>query len=84
MTKNMTKRTQRHAKQSRAERAKKYLDVKACGTRYACSCRHWYRLVDSGRAPQPTRFGRLVRWSIATLEAWETDGCRPVNRRAGR
>jgi predicted DNA-binding transcriptional regulator AlpA len=64
--------------------AKKYLDAKDCGTRYGCSWRHWRRLVDSGRAPQPTRFGRLARWSIAKLEAWEADGCRPVDRRASR
>lgn len=60
----------------------RYLDAKACGARYGFSWRHWLRLVDSGRAPQPTRFGRLTRWSIAVLEAWETDGCPRVDRRA--
>lgn len=64
--------------------AKKYLDSKECGTRYGCSWRHWLRLVDSGRAPQPTRFGRLTRWSIATLEAWETDGCPSCRKGSGR
>ena len=58
--------------------AKKYLDAKGCGARYDCSCRHWYRLVDSGRAPQPTRFGRLVRWAVADLEKWEAEGCPPI------
>lgn len=67
-----------------ASAKKKYIDSEECGTRYSCSKRHWLRLVDSGRAPQPTRFGRLVRWSIATLEAWEANGCRPVDRRASR
>lgn len=62
---------------------KKYIDSEECGARYRFSKRHWLRLVDSGRAPQPTRFGRLVRWSIATLEAWEADGCRPVRNVKG-
>ena len=58
--------------------AKKYLDAKDCGIRYGCSWRHWLRLVDAGKAPQPTRFGRLVRWSQRSLEEWEVGGCKPV------
>jgi predicted DNA-binding transcriptional regulator AlpA len=53
----------------------KFLDADACGARYQFSTAHWRRLVDAGRAPQPVRLGRLVRWSIADLEAWERDGC---------
>ena len=64
--------------------AKKYLDAKGCAARYGFSWRHWLRLVDSGRAPQPTRFGRLTRWSSASLESWEADGCRPVRKGAPR
>jgi predicted DNA-binding transcriptional regulator AlpA len=61
-----------------------YIDADECADRFGgISKRHWIRLVDSGRAPQPTRFGRLVRWSIASLEAWERDGCRPI-RSAGK
>jgi len=63
--------------------AKRFLDARECATRYGCSWRHWLRLVDSGRAPQPTRFGRLVRWSIATLEAWEAEGCPAVRNMKG-
>jgi predicted DNA-binding transcriptional regulator AlpA len=55
-----------------------YLDAKACGRRYGFSWRHWLRLVDSGRAPQPIRFGRLVRWRISALERWDAQGCPPV------
>ena len=65
---------------------REYLDARQCGERFGFSARHWVRLVDSGKAPQPVRFGRLTRWSIRTLEQWESDGCpscRP-NRRAGR
>ncbi len=58
--------------------AKRFLDAKACGSRYSFSWRHWLRLVDAGRAPQPTRFGRLVRWSLDALEEWERGGCRSV------
>jgi predicted DNA-binding transcriptional regulator AlpA len=63
--------------------AKKYLDAKDCAARYGVSWRHWLRLVDSGRAPQPTRFGRLVRWSLASLESWEADGCPSVRSLRG-
>lgn len=55
-----------------------YLDEDGCATRYAFSRRHWRRLVDSGRAPQPTHFGRLVRWSLKSLREWEAGGCKPV------
>lgn len=59
------------------------IDVDACASRYGISKRHWLRLVDSGRAIQPIRLGRLVRWNIASLEAWERDGCKPI-RVAGK
>ena len=58
-----------------------YLDAPKCGERFQISARHWVRLVDSGRAPQPIRFGRLTRWSIRTLEEWETAGCPRCDRR---
>ena len=63
--------------------AKKYFDTKDCGARYGVSSRHWLRLVDSGRAPQPTRFGRLVRWSLVSLESWESAGCPSVRNVKG-
>ena len=53
----------------------KYLDVQGCSARYGFSDRHWFRLVDAGKAPPPTRFGRLVRWNVAVLEEWEAGGC---------
>ncbi len=61
--------------------AAKYLDDDGCAARLAISTRHWQRLVDAGKAPQPTRFGRSVRWSVAELEAWEAAGCPRVTRR---
>ena len=57
------------------EQSAKYVDAKGCGARYDFSWRHWLRLVDMGKAPQPTRFGRCVRWRVETLEAWEVAGC---------
>lgn len=59
------------------------IDADACASRYGISKRHWLRLVDRGAAVAPIRLGRLVRWSIASLEAWERDGCRPI-RSAGK
>lgn len=66
--------------ESRAEvgEDRRFIGADDCATRFAMSRRHWLRLVDSGRAPRPVRFGRLVRWSIETLAEWERDGCRPV------
>lgn len=55
--------------------SREYLDAPQCGERFGFSARHWVRLVDSGRAPRAVRFGRLCRWSIRTLEEWETAGC---------
>jgi len=52
-----------------------FCNATACGERYGFSSRHWKRLVDAGRAPQPIRFGRLLRWNLATLEQWESNGC---------
>jgi len=64
--------------------ASRYLASKACGDRYGFSKRHWLRLVEAGKAPQPTRFGRVVRWSIADLKQWEAAGCQPSSRTAKR
>jgi len=58
---------------------KKFLDAANCAMRYEISKRHWLRLVDAGKAPQPTRLGRSVRWKISTLEKWDADG-NPVVR----
>lgn len=58
---------------------RRYIDADECAERFGgISKRHWIRLVDSGRAPQPTRFGRLVRWSLESLLEWERGGCRPI------
>ena len=57
----------------------RFTDAAGCAERFGgISKRHWIRLVDSGRAPQPTRFGRLVRWSLDSLLEWERGGCKPV------
>ena len=53
----------------------RYLDARECSDRYGFSESHWYRLVDAGKAPPPTRFGRLVRWSLSALQDWEAAGC---------
>ncbi len=58
--------------------AAKFFDVDQCATRYGFSVEHWRRLVDAGKAPQPRRFGRLVRWAATDLDAWDADGNQPV------
>jgi predicted DNA-binding transcriptional regulator AlpA len=52
-----------------------YVPALQCAQRYGFSKRHWMRLVNSGRAPQQVRFGRLTRWSVQTLQDWESAGC---------
>ena len=69
--------------ESRATAMATHVDADACASRLGISKRHWLRLVDSGGAIQPIRLGRLVRWNIASLEAWERDGCKPI-RHVGR
>lgn len=66
---------------------RRFFDADQCGHRYGFSKRHWIRLVDSGKAPQPTRFGRLVRWSLESLDQWDAAGCpscRHVAAKGGR
>ncbi len=58
--------------------AARYLTASQCGDRYRISTSHWRRLVDSGRAPTPTRFGRLLRWHLLTLDEWDEGGNKPL------
>lgn len=69
--------------ESRADATATHVDADACARRLGISKRHWLRMVDAGKAPQPVRLGRLVRWSLATLEEWERGGCKPI-RVAGK
>lgn len=41
---------------------------------------HVWKLLSSGRLPEPVRLGRAVRWSRTTLEAWMEAGAPPVDR----
>ena len=59
-------------------------DVKAVAEKLACSPRHVYRLADAGRMPAPLRLASLVRWDLDEIDRWIADGCRPVDRRAGK
>jgi len=61
----------------------KFLDADGCAARYGFSPEHWRRLVDAGKAPQPRRFGRLVRWPEVELERWDADGNPPTRQAKG-
>lgn len=41
------------------------------------SQRHIWKLLSSGRLPQPVRLGRSVRWRRDELTAWMDAGCPP-------
>lgn len=58
----------------------KYLTADQCAARYGFSVRHWFRMVDGGKAPRPTKFNRLCRWPITQLEEWESRGCQKIVR----
>lgn len=60
------------------------IDADACASRYGISKRHWLRLVDRAAAPPKIRLGRLVRWSLTTLEEWERNGCPHIRSAAGK
>lgn len=60
-----------------------YVDTKGAAQRYRVSPAHWRRLVDAGRAPQPIRLGRLVRWPLVVLDQWDADGNRPCRTTRG-
>jgi predicted DNA-binding transcriptional regulator AlpA len=47
------------------------------------SARHWFRLVDAGRAPEPVRLGAAVRWQRQAIVEWLAAGC-PSCRVTGR
>ena len=57
------------------------LDVGQVAKLLGCSTRHVYRLADGGRMPRPVKLGALNRWSLAGIEEWISDGCKPVARR---
>ena len=40
-----------------------------------CSGRTVYRLADTGKIPQPCRFGGLIRWNAVTFNSWVAQGC---------
>ena len=46
--------------------------------RWSCSAKHARRMVDSGRAPAGVKLGRLRRFPLAEIEAWEAAGCPQV------
>lgn len=47
-----------------------------------CSTRHVRRLADSGRIPQPVKFGALLRWIKTDIDQWIAAGC-PNCRKGG-
>lgn len=40
-----------------------------------CSRRTVHRLIERGRVPKPCRFGSLLRWPRAQVDAWVARGC---------
>ena len=51
------------------------LSVRDLAKRWGCSDRHVRRMADAGRCPRPIKFGSLLKWPVALIEQWESDGC---------
>lgn len=59
------------------------LSVTDLAKRWGCSERHVRRMADAGRCPRPIKFGSLLKFPVAVIEQWESDGC-PNIRNAGK
>ncbi|MFN3192291.1 MAG: helix-turn-helix transcriptional regulator [Aureliella sp.] len=57
------------------------LDVEDVAARLKCSSRSVRRLADAGKMPAPVRLGSMLRWPVAVIEEWITEGCPSVSRR---
>ncbi len=45
------------------------------------SKRTLWRLLSSGKLPEPIRLGGIIRWNAEDIEEWVRNGCRsPQNR----
>jgi predicted DNA-binding transcriptional regulator AlpA len=51
------------------------VNARAAAAIVGVSQRSWWRFVAEGRAPQPIRLGRCVRWRLAEIRAWIAGGC---------
>jgi len=49
-----------------------FLTSGQCAARYNISERHFVRLVEQGIMPSPLKLGRTSRWSVISLEEFET------------
>jgi predicted DNA-binding transcriptional regulator AlpA len=65
-------------------RKRAMLTVYDLGERWGCSPRHVRRMADSGRIPRPIKLGNLIRWPVASIEKWESDGCPHIRNIAKR
>lgn len=54
------------------------VDVRAVARRLGVSTRCIWKWTSAARVPRPVRIGRVVRWPLASLEAWISAGCPPV------
>jgi predicted DNA-binding transcriptional regulator AlpA len=49
-----------------------------------CSRSHWRRMVAAGKAPPPTKLGKLSRWPVAQLQRWLEMGSPSADKFAAR
>lgn len=52
------------------------VDLVEAAQMFGVSDRHLRRLWKKGQFPEPVRLGGSVRWIVADLEQWLTNGCK--------
>jgi predicted DNA-binding transcriptional regulator AlpA len=59
-----------------------FLTAGQCAMRYKISERHFRQLVDTDEMPKPVKFGRCSRWSLQTLEEFESKKIQKLMKRS--
>jgi hypothetical protein len=49
--------------------------IRTATAMYACSARHFRRMLDRGLVPAPVRLGHALRWRLGDLRAHIREGC---------
>lgn len=57
----------------------KLLTIRELAELCGLSTRTIFRLVDSGKVPQPIRLGKAIRWNSEEVEKWIASGCQASN-----
>jgi excisionase family DNA binding protein len=63
---------------------RRLINAKEAGRLLGCSWRTVLRLADRGMIPRGIKLGSLRRWDVTEIEAFISNGCKPVKARGAR